>query len=504
MIVVGAGVGGLACAIDLARSGCRVRVLEQRPQPGGKARVVRPGSLGVDAGPTVLTMAWVFDELFDAAGADFRAAVSLERAAVLARHAWPDGVRLDLFDDAARTRDAIGATFGAAEARAYDAFRAQTRRIYAISEPHFIRAQRLTLPGIVKRFGARGLATLASLDSHRTMWAALSKRFAEPKLRQLFGRYATYTGSSPFEAPATLNLVAHVESEGVYRAAGGIGAVVRAMTDLARSLGVEVLAGRPVERIVVERGRAVGVVSRGEHLPARAVVFNGDVSAIGGGLLGAEAARAVPPTPRALRSLSAITWAMEARPTGFPLLHHNVFFGPRYREEFEDIFDRGRAPEEPTVYVCAQDRGDEPGERGLERVLVIVCAPANGDRPERWGPAERERCTRAMEAALRRVGSTLAPEAQRVTTPVEFAALFPGTGGALYGPRSKGARSVLARRGAKTKLPGLYLAGGSVHPGAGVPMATLSGRLAAERIRADLVSTGRSPRAATTGTISTS
>ena len=124
VIVVGAGVGGLACAIDLARSGCRVRVLEQRPQPGGKARVVRPGSLGVDAGPTVLTMAWVFDELFDAAGADFRAAVSLERAAVLARHAWPDGVRLDLFDDAARTRDAIGATFGAAEARAYDAFRA--------------------------------------------------------------------------------------------------------------------------------------------------------------------------------------------------------------------------------------------------------------------------------------------------------------------------------------------------------------------------------------------
>lgn len=501
VVIVGAGMGGLACAIELATKGFAVKVLERLDVSGGKARCVSVGGTDVAAGPTVLTMPWVFDELFERAGASFRGAVALERAEIVARHAWADGTRLDLFGDRRESADSIGRVFGAREARAYLEFCEDGKRIYAVAEEHFLRSQRMTMTDVVKRFGLAGIATIARLDSHRSMWRALEDRFASPRLRQLFGRYATYCGSSPFEAPATLNLVAHVEAEGVYRTRGGARAVVDALLGLALSVGVEIVHGAEVERVLVERGKAVGVVSRGAVHRADAVVFNGDVSALGSGLLSGGSS-AFSPTPRAARSLSAVTWAMVARARGFPLVHHNVFFSDDYPAEFDDISRRARVPEAPTVYVCAQDRGDAPVDAEQERLLVIVNAPASGDEPELWNETEKQRCTTTMMTWLRKSGLTLEPHACAQTTPADFDRLFPKTGGALYGPRSTGAFSALSRHGASSRIPRLYLAGGSVHPGAGLPMAALSGRLAAQRVCEDLGSTVRSRAAATTGTTS--
>jgi len=504
VVVVGAGMGGLACAIDLAARGRRVQVLERAPAPGGKARAIELGDDAIDGGPTVFTMPWVFEELFDRAGADFRAALPLQRATILARHTWPDGKEMDLFDDPARSADAIGEAFGAREAEAYRRFCEDAKTIYEVSEGPFLRSQRLGLTGIAKQFGARGLATLATLDSHRSMWNALRNRFDSPELCQLFGRYATYVGSSPFETPATLNLIAHVEAQGVYRARGGMRGLVRALVDLAGSLGVEIRHGVEVDRVVVRRGRATGVETAGGFVAADAVVFNGDVSALGSGRLGSAAAKGTAVTPRAARSLSAVTWAMRARASGPALTHHNVFFCEHYRAEFDALFDQRRVPTDPTVYVCAQDRADDGSDiDGEERLLVLINAPATGDEPARWTDAERERCTEAMRRVLRRAGQTLEATAIEQTTPADFARRFPATGGALYGPRWRGAMSVLSRTGAATKVPGLYLAGGSVHPGPGVPMAALSGRRAAERVHEDLPSTRRSRRGVTSGITST-
>ncbi len=470
---------------------------------GGKARTVRLGDVEVGAGPTVITMPWVFDELFDAAGASFRAELDLERASILARHAWRDGTQLDLHADRRRSADAIGRGFGPGEARAYLAFCEDARRIFEIAEAHFLRAQRPSLGSIVKQHGASGVAAFARLDGHRTMWRALQQRFTSPRLRQLFGRYATYCGSSPFEAPATLNLIAHVEAEGVFRARGGMYALVMALDRLARSLGVEIRHDQHVERVIVEHGRACAVIACGTVHPADAVVFNGDVSALGEKLLGTDAAAAARSTPRDARSLSAVTWTMVARPVGFPLVHHNVFFSDDYAAEFEAILRRGRVPAEPTVYVCAQDRGDEATRPSEERLLLLVNAPASGDEPGRWKEPEKEQCTAATLDLLRRCGLTVEPSVCVQTTPVDFDRLFPGTGGALYGPRSKGLLSALSRQAAATKVPGLYLAGGSVHPGPGVPMAALSGRLAAAQVRTDLASTVQFRPVDTSGTTST-
>ena len=504
VIIVGAGIGGLACAIDLAREGFAVRVLERAAAPGGKARQVRVGGVDLDAGPTVLTMPWVFDELFDDAGASFRSAVALEKATVLARHAWSDGTRLDLHADREASADAIARVFGPKEGRAYLEFCADGRRIYETAEGPFLRSQRPTMTSIVKQFGALGITALAKIDSHRTMARALDQRFESPRLRQLFGRYATYCGSSPYEAPATFNLVAHVEAEGVYRTRGGMHAVAEALATLARSLGVEIVYGKNVERILVENKRASGVIADGVLEAADAVVWNGDVSALGEGLASREAMRAAPITKPAARSLSAVTWSMHARTSGFPLLNHNVFFSDDYHAEFDAMLGRRpRVPDAPTVYICAQDRADTDIDLPAERLLMLVNAPANGDEPGLWNESEKERCTTATLRLLRRTGLTLETIESVQTTPADFHRLFPGTGGALYGPRAKGPMAALSRQGAESSIPNLFLTGGSVHPGAGVPMAALSGRLAATQIQVRLGSTGRSRTTATTGTTST-
>jgi 1-hydroxycarotenoid 3,4-desaturase len=251
-----------------------------------------------------------------------------------------------------------------------------------------------------------------------------------------------------------------------------------------------------VARLIVRDGRVAGVqlsadsaTMPGETLEADAVVFNGDTAALHAGLLGHEARRAVPATPVARRSLSALTWHLVAPARGFPLLRHNVFFGGDSRREFDELFHARRLPSDPSIYVCAQDRADdgEPATAGRpERLMCLVNAPATADtRP--LAAQEIEQCEQRTFERLARCGLRLLrqPSLTTLSTPQDFARRFPATGGALYGPVSHGWRAAFTRPASHSRIPGLYLAGGSTHPGAGVPMAALSGHLAAASVMAD-------------------
>lgn len=486
IIVVGAGVGGLAAAATLAARGEPVLVLERAAAPGGKMRRIMIDGAGIDGGPTVFTMRWVFDELFAAAGTRVEDHLGLQPVSVLARHAWVQGgPRLDLLAEVRAAAEAIGAFAGPAEARGYLDFVARARRIYQTLEGPFIRGSRPTPLSLVSRTGIGGTARLLQTSPFSTLWAALGEHFRDARLRQLFGRYSTYVGSSPFLAPATLMLIAHVEQDGVWLVEGGMHEVARAIERVATGQGARFRYGAEVAEILVQGGRATGVrLADGEAIPARAVVVNADANAVASGRFGAGAARAVPATARSARSLSAITWAMHVRTRGFPLVRHNVFFSDDYAREFGDLTERAGLPGTPTVYVCAQDRGDAASEPdGPERLLVLVNAAARGD----WRPYAEEQLATAERAAfglLRTCGLAVERDAAREvrTTPMGFEALFPATGGALYGQAVHGWNATFNRPGARTRLPGLYLCGGSVHPGAGVPMATLSGRQAAAAV----------------------
>jgi 1-hydroxycarotenoid 3,4-desaturase len=283
--------------------------------------------------------------------------------------------------------------------------------------------------------------------------------------------------------------------------------VAKSLADLAGGLGAKIRYDTACIEILVRSGRACGVrLANGDIIEADSVVFNGDAAALGSGMLGSAARHAVPAIAPATRSLSALTWSIHAQSAGFPLVRHNVFFAPDYASEFRDIFERARLPRSATVYVCAQDRDDNAAgvASTAERLLCLVNAPANGDL---GGPdsAEIERCEQASFSLMRRCGLTIERTGDNtiLTTPEHFNHLFPGSGGALYGQASHGWMASFRRPSATCALPGLYLAGGSVHPGPGVPMAAMSGRLAAATLMAHLDSTSRSGRVVISGGIST-
>ncbi|MBA4033321.1 MAG: CrtD protein [Bradyrhizobium sp.] len=489
--IVGAGVAGLVSAFALAARGLDVTVVERSTSLGGKMRQVAVGPSLIDSGPTVFTMRWVFEELFAAAGQNFADHVCLRPLEVLARHAWDEHTRLDLFAEDERTVEAIGDFAGATEADGYRAFCRDTKRIYDILEKPFLRASQPSMGGLIGADGFRGLIRLPQIRPFSSMWSALGQYFSDPRLRQLFGRYATYCGSSPFLAPATLMLVAHVEREGVWSIDGGMHALARALADGAKSFGATIRYGQEVSEVLVSCGRAGGVrLASGERIAADAVIMNADVGAVANGLFGIPARRAAAAIPRRARSLSAMTWSVVATPAGFPLRRHNVFFSGDYAAEFDDIFARDRLPREPTVYVCAQDRDEGQAiANGPEKFLVLINAPANGDR-HAYDTAEVEQCAQRTFGVLKRRGLQIQrqPDAMQVTTPADFNRMFPATGGALYGRSSHGWTASFQRPGVRTKIPGLYLAGGSTHPGPGVPMAALAGRSAAASLLADLTS----------------
>jgi 1-hydroxycarotenoid 3,4-desaturase len=515
VVVVGAGIGGLCSALLLAAQGVRVTVLERATAPGGKMRQVLAGGQAMDAGPTVFTMRWIFEAILERAGTSVDAVLRTVPLSVLARHWWGPDQCMDLHADAARSQDAIGRLAGVAEAQRFARFCDEARRVYAALEGPYIRSARPTLLGLSRDLGLGGLGTLARLGPFMSMWRALARHFHDPRLQQLFGRYATYCGASPWQAPATLLLIAQVEMDGVWAVEGGMHAVARAFEQLAVSRGAQFHYGCEVDQVLVRQGRAVGVQTRqGERIEADAVLFNGDCAALADGLLGDAARRAVAPTRPTERSLSALTWLMHADTQGADLVRHNVFFDADYASEFADIFTHRRLPRQATVYVCAHDRLDgAPARPGPERLLALVNAPAAGDfRPagrddgtDPFSDAEIAQCEASRFALLRRSGLDLSPTAANSTlvTPREFHRLFPATGGALYGRASHGWMVSFKRPGAASRLPGLFLAGGSVHPGPGVPMAAMSGLQAAEALMAHLDSTSRSSRVATSGGMST-
>jgi 1-hydroxycarotenoid 3,4-desaturase len=332
---------------------------------------------------------------------------------------------------------------------------------------------------MLKGLGLKGSKTLMGIGPFKNLWDALEHYFPDPRLRQLFGRYATYCGSSPFLAPATLMLIAHVELQGVWSVDGGMIQIPTKIAELARARGANIMHSETVEKIITDNHQVTGVIlSDKTFLAADSIIFNGDVSALYDGLLGPDVKSSVPKSSTG-RSLSAITWSASVPALQLPLTRHNVFFDQDYASEFKDIFHLQTFPKTPTVYLCAQNRLHDEIPSGLERLLLLVNAPAIGDAPPKH--SEISRCQDQVQSLLSKSGLTLDLSSPTVirTTPGDFHQRFPATGGALYGMATHGWMSSFNRPSSQSTFPNLYLAGGSVHPGPGVPMATLSGRMAA-------------------------
>lgn len=306
--IIGAGIGGLTAAALLAARGHRVTVFEKGEHAGGKARRFSVDRAEIDAGPTVFTLRDVFDDVFRACGAELGDYVQTRPADVIARHAWTPDEHLDLFADPARSEAAIGDFAGTAAAAGYRSFRAEAARIYRILEKSLLRADKVTWPlPLMWRIGLWRIGDLIAIRPYESLWKVLGEHFADQRLRQLYARYTTYCGSSPFATPATLMLIAHVEAQGVWLIDGGMSALASALQRLGAANGASYRFGAPVARIETARGRASGLILEdGERIAADGVILNADPAALADGRFGAEAARAVRATRPAARSLSAM------------------------------------------------------------------------------------------------------------------------------------------------------------------------------------------------------
>lgn len=491
VVVVGAGMGGLAAATALAAHGLEVDVLEAGEHPGGKMGIVTVDGVEADTGPSVLTLPPVLDRVLRLAGTRLGDEVELRAPEPSFRYLYPDRVALDVFPDLGRTLASVEAALGPAACDELAAFLTYARGIWEAAAPHFVLGPAPTLASLA-RGGLASLALLHRIDPLRTMWGALRARVHSPHLRALLARYATYNGSDVRRAPATLHCIAHVElALGGFGVRGGMHQVARALERAAERTGVRLHLGARVERIRLRHGRVEGVeTADGRGWRAATVVANADAAHLFATLL--------PPETRPRRmpwgepSMSGWTALLRARRRvgAEARVAHTVLFPRRpYLEEFTDIFDRGRPPAEPTVYLCAQEAcHDRRGWAREEPVFVMANAPAGPPAADGRGaltPWEelREAVLRRLdEAGLRDPGDELVWE----RTPAELAARFPGSRGSLYGAASNGPLAAFRRPPNRvTGVRGLYLASGSAHPGGGVPLALLSGLAAARALLED-------------------
>ncbi|MGB3626638.1 MAG: FAD-dependent oxidoreductase, partial [Henriciella sp.] len=389
IVIIGAGIAGLTAAAILSRH-ADVTVAERASDPGGKIETRDIGGQPVDCGPTVLTLRSVFETIFREAGAVLDDHLTLNPADELARHFWSGGAALDLYSDLDRSYEAVAQFSSRGEAEKYLAFSNMAGRVFETLSSSFMLAPE---PDFFKLLTSRSAVQLLGLNPFESLWQVLSKQFDDPRLIQLFARYATYCGASPFLCPGTLMLVAHVERLGVWKIPGGLTLLAQALARLAEENGASFEYGAHVEEVEFTAGKPSGVrLAGGRRIAAKAVICNGDVAALAGGEFGRNAARALP-SRSDTRSQSAMTWTFAAGQDGPALSHHNVFFSDDYKAEFDAVFDERAVPGDPTVYLCAPDSG------GPQPYFSLINAPADGDT-HTYSDEETAQCHARMTRRL--------------------------------------------------------------------------------------------------------
>ena len=478
--IVGAGIAGIASAIRWARKGYAVHVHEANSYPGGKLSQFQLGDYRFDAGPSLFTLPFLVDELFTLCGEDPRDHFNYLKKTEECRYFWDDGTRLTAHSDPAEFASEAERVLGepAAHVRAHLDL---ARRQYEATKGLFLERSLHKASTYLRRDALPALAALPSLKLTQTMHAVHAQRFRSPKMVQLFDRFATYNGSTPYQAPGTLAMIPHLEfGFGTFVPFGGMVAITESLVALAERQGVQFHYGQRVERILVANRRATGLLVGGTELPADVVVSNMDVTPTYRRLL--PDLKAPEKTLSQERSSSALIFYWGVR-REFPELDlHNILFANDYEAEFRDLFERKTLHDDPTVYIHITSK-DLEGEApvGGENWFVMINAPADyGQDWALWRATARASVLAKIERAL---GIDVAPfiEVEEVLDPPTIQSRTGSYRGALYGASSNNAMAAFLRHpNFHRQIPNLFFVGGSAHPGGGIPLCLLSAKIAAD------------------------
>jgi phytoene desaturase len=484
--IIGAGLGGLAAAVRIAGYGVEVDLYEQHSHVGGKANELHMDGFRFDTGPSLLTMPFVLESVFADAGEEVKDYLTIEPLTQHCKYFYPDSTEITAFansDDFAneiesKTED------NAASVKRYLNY---SKAIYDISADLFL-FNDIHEPSTYREHGSpKTLLNLWKLDSLRTVHRANAAFFRDPRVIQLFDRYTTYNGSNPYLAPATLNIIPHVEynmgsfivSEGIYR-------IPHALAELAEKQGVNLYTNSRVERIVHAQKRVQGIVVDGEMLPYEIVVSNADVFATYKNLLGDETSRdakrykGLEPSSSALVFFWGMTGGISER-----LGVHNILFSSDYKREFTELFDHKVCPHDPTVYIYISARFNPPdAPAGQENWYVMINAPYDdGQKWEHEMQESRGRIVHKIDSLLH-IDIEKHMTCERISTPRDIEAQTMSHRGSIYGISSNSKTAAFMRQRNRSKrYRGLYFCGGSAHPGGGIPLVLLSGQICADLVK---------------------
>lgn len=479
VVVIGAGLGGLAAAARLGAAGHQVTVYESAAGVGGKLGVLERDGFTFDTGPSLLTIPAVLAKLFDDTGGP--GDLTPSRVDPAFAYTFADGSTLTLPHDAADIPTAMDAAFGAGSGDAWRRLHSRSRRLWElVGEPVLRRP--VSLPALA-RMSARP-ADLRAVAPWQTLDGLGRRMLPDPRMRMWLNRYATYSGSDPRRTPAVLAVTSFVEQEfGAWYVEGGLRRIVDALARRCADLGVQIHTGARVSEVLTAGGRARGVRVDGREVTADVVICNADAETLYGALLPAGAAagmrRRVARTPRSMAGFVMLLGLDAAGPRP-PA--HRVYFPHDYDAEFDAIFGRRPRPVgDPTVYVHAPDDPALRPDDHSEGWFVMVNAPTHdpGTGVDWDAPGLRERYTRHLLGVLATRGVDIDGRIRFIETltPADLQRRTGAPGGAIYGTASHGPRAALRRPANRSPVPGLYLVGGSAHPGGGIPLVLMSAEI---------------------------
>ncbi len=476
-VVIGAGIGGIAASIRLAVKGYNVTVLEANESFGGKMHEFWLGKYRFDAGPSLFTLPQLVDELFTLAGRNPADYFTYTRLNPITHYFWPDGSNLKAWADPDQFASEAEKQLGVPQETVINALN-KSARLYKGTSDTFLHKSLHKLGTYLSTDVLKSVQCLPDLGLTSTMHKANEQQFKDPRFVQLLDRFATYNGSDPYQAPATLNIIPHLEHGiGAFYPKGGIYSIASSLVRLAEELGVQFKYNEPVQQIIVENERATGVQSINGNYKSDVVVSNMDVMPTYRKLLPDQPAPET--TLKQPRSSSALIfyWGIKQE---FPQLHlHNIFFSQDYKAEFEHIFKHKTISPDPTVYVNITSKLEpDDAPPGRENWFVMVNVPHN--QGQDW----QQLTTVTRETILAKLSKMLgAPlqqliEHEQVLDPLTIESQTSSFAGALYGSSSNNMLAAFLRHpNFSNKLKGLYFCGGSVHPGGGIPLCLLSAKI---------------------------
>lgn len=481
-VVIGAGIGGIAAALRLSKKGYKVTVFEANDYPGGKLSAFSLGDYRFDAGPSLFTMPQYVTELFEIHGEKASDFFTYQKKKIACQYFWEDQTQLTAYADSKLFLQEVHNKLGV-KATVLEKYLKRAKKKFELTAPLFLEQSLHKFKGFLSVKTLKALLNLSLYEINQNLHTVNAAQLKEPHLVQMYDRYATYNGSSPYQTPGIMTLVQHLEQEfGTFVPDGGMEQITLSLFELAKRKGVSFHLGEKVSQILVENGKATGIKTKNHTLLADIILSNMDVFPTYKNLLkGIKAPQWILSQER---SSSAVIFYWGINKIFDQLDLHNIFFSQDYKSEFEAIFNQKKPSEDFTVYVNITSK-DIPSDapKGAENWFVMINTPA--DHGQDWNQIKNElrKKTIAKLNRILKVDMDSLIQEEEVLTPPMIEHKTSSHLGALYGSSSNNKMAAFLRHpNFSSKIKNLYFCGGSVHPGGGIPLCLLSAKIATDLI----------------------